>query len=434
MLAALTFALAPVVLAAPPFAQLPTHGAAARISWSWPQASLFETTRATEARVATVAMGQVVTLEKDGVGAEIASRLKKGASVADIAAWVGGTKAARTYAEAIAVAEIPPDGQGHVSVDTLQFGRRFGGTTAWTVRTDGDVALLVAPDRVVAVTGASITQRGSIHSEAWTDWVYATTLMQSDPPVYATDRGTNDGDEAVNERWAQLESAMHEGPKAGLAAIDEFPLDQLSDRDWRLGTVAEYLAGNGRLDQAVELYRRFAPIGRCSMDTGPAMAAQNYADACYARGNIGCFLQLQVRIMGDRFDRVAWSSYGERAASTHVQRLSDAGIDVRRFLRGLLLDFTVDGPKREWIGRWRLVRSMMESGMGDAFEKELTGLAVDGKLDDYNRLRATQALWLMWRRAADIGKDKAALRFAQLDLNPASERWITAVERLRGEN
>ncbi len=432
MLIALTLAFAPVALAAPTFAQLPTHGAAARITWSWPAASRFETTLETPARTSTTALGKVFTLERDGVGADVARMVANGKSLADIAAWVEASAGSKTYAEAVAVAELPPSGPGSVSIDTLRWGSRFGDATDWTVHTKGDVALMVAAGRVVAITDAAIAPHGKLHPGAWVDWVYATTLMQSDPAVYDADRGTHEGNDAVNEKWEALEKAMVKGAKEGLAAYEGFPVDQLGDRDWRLGTLARFLTGAGRPDEAIRVYRRFAPVGRCSMDRAPANTAQAYADTCYERGHIGCFLQLQVRIMGDRFERAVWSSYGERAASTNVSRLSDAGIDVRRFLRGLLVDFTVAGPKREWIGRWRLVRSMKESGMGADFVRELEGLATDTELDGYNRLRATQALWLMWRRAEDIGQAKAKLRFSKLDLDPVSVRWIAAVEKMRG--
>jgi hypothetical protein len=58
------------------------------------------------------------------------------------------------------------------------------------------------------------------------------------------------------------------------------------------------------------------------MDTTPQEAARLYAELAYARGDLGKFLQLQVRIMGDQFERVAWSSFGEAAHSTEAERLS----------------------------------------------------------------------------------------------------------------
>jgi hypothetical protein len=130
------------------------------------------------------------------------------------------------------------------------------------------------------------------------------------------------------------------------------------------------------------------------MDERPAQVARAYADLCYRVGKLGCFLQLQIRIMGDQFDRVAYSSYGEAAHETESKRLAETGLDVDRFFRGLLVHFA-GVERRGELGPWRLARSIQESGRTGSLVPALARMAESPDLDEYNRLRATQVLALM---------------------------------------
>lgn len=144
----------------------------------------------------------------------------------------------------------------------------------------------------------------------------------------------------------------------------------------------------GDKEGAIALFQGYRPMGHCSMDTHPAEVARQYAEACYDAGKLSCFLQLQIRIMGDQFDRVAYSSYGEESHETQSARLFDTGIDVPRFFRGLALHFTGVSRKGN-LGSWRLARSAKESGKAATLAAAFVAMAQDQSLDDYNRLRAT---------------------------------------------
>lgn len=220
------------------------------------------------------------------------------------------------------------------------------------------------------------------------DWSYVATLLASDPPVYA--------DRVDTERW---DSGVEESIRAARERGDH--------------------------DAAIEMYRSNVPMGRCSMDERPAEVAREYADLCYQIGKLGCFLQLQLRIMGNRFDRVAYSSYGEAAAMTQAERLADTGIDVDRFFVGLMLRYA-GIPREGGLGAWRLARSIKEAGRTEALAPTLAQMAEDRGLDEYNRLRATQLLasldeddeldeerlpeaaqaWLVGHRAAKAEREK----------------------------
>ncbi len=120
--------------------------------------------------------------------------------------------------------------------------------------------------------------------------------------------------------------------------------------------------------------------------------ARRYAELCFVAGRLGCFLNLQVLIMGDSFERVAYSSYGEADHTTESERLRDIGIDVQRFLRGLMYQFNASGIERPEIDPWRLARSIREAQLGQTMTTFLRDEAKRRNLDPTNRLRAAQTL------------------------------------------
>jgi len=151
------------------------------------------------------------------------------------------------------------------------------------------------------------------------------------------------------------------------------------------------------------------PMGSCSMDTAPQQAARKHAETCFEAGRMGCFLNFQIMIMGDQFNRLAWSSYGERAHHTQSERLLDAGLDLERFFRGLLARYDTDEPRERELGTWRLARAVAELGPS-ALPGSFARIANDERLDEYNRLRATQALVYL-----EIAKARAKQQDVDLD-------------------
>jgi hypothetical protein len=175
----------------------------------------------------------------------------------------------------------------------------------------------------------------------------------------------------------------------------------------------ETALARGDRERAIALHRSYRPMGRCSMDGHPAAVARSYAELCYQAGKLGCFLQLSVDIMGDRFQRIAYSRLGEAVHPTESARLLDTGLDVERFLRGLLLQYA-GVTRRGELGAWRLARSVRETGKQDQLLASFARLAEDPSLDEYNRLRAAQVVWLV---------DASALEGARA-LTDASRAWI----------
>lgn len=218
-----------------------------------------------------------------------------------------------------------------------------------------------------------VSSEGRIPMEALDAWSYVAALLSSDPPVYDGARATFDED--AGEKIAAARAA-------------------------------------GDKEKALSYYRIWRPMGRCSMDSRPAQVAREYAELCYEMGKLGCFLQLNLRIMGDQFDRVAYSSYGEASHATEAERLTETGLDVDTFLLGLVLRF--GGVSREGeLGGYRLVRSIKESGRAAPITARLSAWAKDGSFDEYSRLTATQILALLEEDAA-LEDEEALSEIARL--------------------
>ncbi len=177
------------------------------------------------------------------------------------------------------------------------------------------------------------------------------------------------------------------------------------------------------------------PMGNCSMDTAPQEAARKHAETCFKAGRMGCFLDFQIRIMGDQFGRLAQSSYGERAHHTQSERLLDTGLDLERLFRGLLARYDTDEPRQRELGTWRLARAVAELG-DSAVPESFARIANDERVDEYNRLRATQTLVYMQiarARAKQLDVDLASITKQVQDNLPkpswSSEAWLKSISR-----
>lgn len=243
--------------------------------------------------------------------------------------------------------------------------------------------------------------RGPLAGEEATAWVYTSTLLTADGPLYAD---TVDHAAAV----ASLVDRLARDPKQ----------------------LAAWARAEAKNDALYEQLRAYQPMGSCSMDTRPQDAARVFGELAYARGDLGRFLQLQLRIMGDRFDRVARSSYGEAAHATESARLASTGIDVETFLLGSLMA----APGRDdGLGAWRFARAVGELGNAAHVLPKLQRVVTAPSGNAFNRLSATKAwVWISagagkGGRGGLSGDEAPALRAAlKLDLHPAAKFWAEA--------
>lgn len=239
---------------------------------------------------------------------------------------------------------------------------------------------------------------------------YVTTLLESNGPLYTS---TAEGDERLRALVDSFESA----PEAErLAKITQWAKDNRSD------------------DGLFERFRDYRPMGSCSMDTTPQSTARVFAELAFARGDLGRFLQLQIAIMGDNFERTAWSSYGEASHRTEAERLTSTGIDVDQFLLGLAVSTQANGAN---LGAWRLARAIQESGRGSSMLPKLEALASSPTLDAYNRLIATQVWFFVQAReeqtfrpdekaraAMETRRKELIARALKLPLHPIAREWL----------
>ncbi len=273
---------------------------------------------------------------------------------------------------------------------------------AWLRDRPGQPLVQANRASVVAFKPASPFPDSTLRADLWEAWDHSTTLLEMHRPLYtAEDRPLTrhlseierqaywDRQEALE---AALESALHKGSLEGSAAIRRALETDLAPRSRIWEEAARFAERQGELELALRVRSRFLPVGRCSMDPAPQLAARSYAELCFRMGDLGCFLNLQVRIMGDSFRRVAYSSYGEEAHETEAAGLWDVGIDVERFLRGLIVQFAVAERERIELDAWRLARSIREAGLSATMESVLSDLAFDEGVDPHNRLRATMIL------------------------------------------
>ena len=268
----------------------------------------------------------------------------------------------------------------------------------------------------------------TIQPAAWRIWSYAQTLMASDPPVYEQQPEPTDADvEAFASAWGTARQRIEEDPAAAATrrAVAALLGHRTHPWDERLGEALQYARDQGDDELAIALYRRYQPMGRCSMDSRPQAVAAEYAALCHATGRLGCFLQLHAQIIADQFNRVAWSTYGERATTTHAEALAVTGVDIDHFLLGLLFAFHTDRERPESfnVGPWRLARAVVEAERVASLRPILEAAASDGSLDDWNRLRATLTLAFILQRL-EIPTDEIADTLAELPLSPPARAWV----------
>lgn len=153
--------------------------------------------------------------------------------------------------------------------------------------------------------------------------------------------------------------------------------------DW---VYAETLLAHG-LDSDPEL-----PVGRCSRDPAPEQVATRVERDAEAGGNLGRFLRMRFRTVGDIFERVAWSSADDVVRSPSLDSIARAPIDVVRLVAGLVLWFEGEETASPRPNPWRLGRAIACSEIAGTMAARIRTLVQDPSLDEWNRLRALVAL------------------------------------------
>lgn len=258
------------------------------------------------------------------------------------------------------------------------------------------------------------------------DFAYVTTLLTAEGSAYEPPPERWDGrepDPKLTARWKKVErlyaSEERDVVERELTALLGSDTPRTSDQ-W--ADAAEW-ARKQAPELAIRIYRHWIPVGRCSMDTRPQAVARDYAELCFERGRLGCFLDLQVQIMGNQFSRRAWSSMGERAHRTESARLLSAGIDVERFFRGLVVRYAIDGDAGRELPTWRLGKAAAEAtnaDLGPTFERQIE----DESLDELNRFRAASTLLDMVPIEKREAHGAALDHLAHLRTPPSVERLV----------
>lgn len=375
--------------------------------WGWPAEEKFDETwqqRKNERRLARIAWGDLKILPPDGASSTWTP--PDGAP-----AWIAGiplTVARRERRVELAVFS------GVSGTMVSNAWAVLGPSAAWNIESGelarGTTLVLVGSDRKIELKISELSQAASPAEAAFADWTYVETLLGAQGSAY-------DPEAVGDQTW---EDEPNPADLSQLRKVLAEHRGALRSRGWF--DAAESLAKTDA-SLALEIFRRYQPLGRCSMDRHPAEAARAYAELCFQEKRLGCFLQLQVQIMADRFSRVAWSNYGEAAAATEAERLESAGVDVDRFLRGLLFSFVSPREGAFDIGPQRLARSIKELSRDKHWLTELARHASDETLDEHNRTRAAQTLYFL-AEYDEQGAGRSAL--SAVKLTTAAERWLAA--------
>jgi hypothetical protein len=266
------------------------------------------------------------------------------------------------------------------------------------------------------------SQDNPIDDEVWESWVYTSSLLSFEGPVYP--EVVNQWGESSEEAERLWERAVQAEPSRLAEALVLLDTSDMSSDDGRWFQAIEMAETLDDPALTLALYARYRPVGRCSMDTRPQDLAREYAELCYSEGRLGCFVQLQVRIMGAQFSRVAWSSYGDAAHGTEVNALAGTGIQTDRFLEGLMVDFETPEERAIGLGLWRLGRALAESADSEALRTRLVTLIESPEIDSWNRFRAVVTLTAMGQSA---GLELASSPVLDLEMDRFAELWIAGL-------
>jgi len=305
----------------------------------------------------------------------------------------------------------------------------------WSAARPGDTLSFDA-EGITSLLVESVSAAGAPWGSAWDDWSYTTELLRSESPVYDIRREGKEeaGELAMALRGAMLVRSNSERGEQALTLARRL-LDTVHPPSDDLWADAADFAASRDPALAIALRGRYWPRGRCSMDTAPQRAGMAFADLCYAAGDRACYLQLQVRVMGDAVgSRVMRSSYGEASFETYVGRIGEIGVDTERFLMGLVFAYDTDQPRAVGLHTNRLARAMIETGEPARYDALLASYAQDPSLDDLNRHQAATTLaWVRIRqhrddptRAEGAAADVLGHMRATMELAPMSERWVDA--------
>lgn len=265
-----------------------------------------------------------------------------------------------------------------------------------------------------------------LHRQAWLERSYVATLLRFEGGPY--DIESTEGFSERSDHYRRFERAAKRG-KSGLGAVKRIFADwqRAGMHDEGRAEVIEYFEKfDPNAAELAALYARYQPMGRCSQDTRPQTVAASYADYCYRTRRLGKFLNLRVQLAGNYFSRVAWSGWTEQNSPPKGDALLSLGLDVERFMFGLLWQFSKHDDA-EKLGAWRWARTVHEGGMAALLRPTLEARVQDEQLDPLNRFLATLALAQL--DALQHGGDGSLTadvqsRLESMALHSIARRWL----------
>ncbi len=137
---------------------------------------------------------------------------------------------------------------------------------------------------------------------------------------------------------------------------------------------------------ALELKRGRKVYGRCSMDSSPRNHAKKIAELAAVTTNWNVFLRSHLDIMNDRFERTAYSSYGEARFGTYIPEIEALNINVPDLVFGISLRADNVGENHYFGNINRMGRALSETKYVAEMESRMKNAIADPQLDMFNRV------------------------------------------------
>ena len=148
----------------------------------------------------------------------------------------------------------------------------------------------------------------------------------------------------------------------------------------------KYVSLFGDKSVALELKRNRRVYGMCSMDSRPREHAADIAALSAETAYWPIFLRSHLDIMNDRFERTAWSSYGEASFGTYIGELEALNINVPDLMMGISLRVNNPSTNHYYGSINRVGRGLSETKNAQEMETIMLSMIADENLDDYNRV------------------------------------------------
>ena len=163
-------------------------------------------------------------------------------------------------------------------------------------------------------------------------------------------------------------------------------MEQATEKGFSTREFESFVGSYVSEEEELSLKRSRKVYGSCSMDMAPRNHAVEIAKLSAKTAYWPIFLRSHLDIMNDRFERTAWSSYGEASFGTYITELEALNINVPDLMMGISLRVKNPSSNHYYGTIYRVGRGLAETKHPAEVEAKMLSMIVDSSLDDYNRI------------------------------------------------